>query len=171
MVGRRTVTRVIVRETRREEGVGVGGWREQVCHTAEGTGRRREGRQEMQETDHTEQMRVEEMVRVMWWWYLKGLSTAKYWSQATSRVERREREATTWLIDWQSRHWAVAWDGSNVSKAARGRRRRVEDTLTSSRLMIRVLEVVLKDSFLAKTMRRERLTARERSMVRARMER
>ena len=95
MVGRRTVTRVIVRETRREAEVGEGGGREQVCHTAEGTGKSREGRQEMQETAHTEQMRVEEMVRVMWWWYLKGLRTARYWSQATNKVERRDREATT----------------------------------------------------------------------------
>ena len=65
----------------------------------------------------------------------------------------------------------MAWEGSTVSRAARGRRRRVEETLTNSRLMIKVFEVVRRDSLRANTMRRERLTARERIMMRARRER
>ena len=70
MVGTRTVTRVMVRETRSEMMVGFGGWSEQVCHTVEGTDKRREGTQERQEITQTELMRAEEMPRVMWWWYL-----------------------------------------------------------------------------------------------------
>ena len=64
------MTRVMVRETRSEMVVTFGGWSEQVCHTVEGTGRRREGTQERQEITQTELMRAEEMPRVMWWWYL-----------------------------------------------------------------------------------------------------
>ena len=55
-----------------------------------------------------------------------------------------------------------------LSKATNGSSRRREVTFTNSRLMINVFEVVLKDSFLAKTNSRERLTKKERRRIRAR---
>ena len=51
-----------------------------TCQRGEGAVRKREGRQERREIVQTEEMRAEEMALVMWWWYLKGLSTARYWS-------------------------------------------------------------------------------------------
>ena len=57
-----------------------------------------------------------------------------------------------------------------LSRATKGSSSRREVTFTRSRLMISVFEVVLKDSFLAKTSRRERFTMKERSRRRARRE-
>ena len=55
-----------------------------------------------------------------------------------------------------------------LSRATKGSNRRREGTFTKSRLMINVFEVVLKDSFLAKTRRRERFTMKEKRRRRAR---
>ena len=38
------------------------------CQRGEGAVRKREGRQERREMVQTEEMRAEEMARVMWWW-------------------------------------------------------------------------------------------------------
>ena len=57
-----------------------------------------------------------------------------------------------------------------LSKATKGSSSRREATFTNSRLIIRVFEVVLKDSFLANTNNRERFTRKERKRSRARRE-
>ena len=57
-----------------------------------------------------------------------------------------------------------------LSRATKGSSSRREVTFTNSRLMISVFEVVLKDSFLAKTSRRERFTMKERRRRRTRRE-
>ena len=86
-------------------------------------------------------------------------------------MERREREATTWLTAWESLHWreAIMLMG-RLSRAIKGSRNRREVTFTNSRLMISVFEVVLKDSFLAKTSKMERFTIKERRRRRKRRE-
>ena len=83
------------------------------------------------------------------------------------------KKDTTWLTACERKHCTVALaiDVSSVSRAARGRSSKVEETLTRSRLMIKVFEVVRRDSLRANTMSKDRLTARERIMVMASMAR
>ena len=63
--GNSTVMKVVAREARR--GGREGEWWLHTCHRGEGTVRKREGRQERMEMVQTEDMRTEEMARVMWW--------------------------------------------------------------------------------------------------------
>lgn len=56
----------MAREARRGGREGEG-WLH-TCQSGEGTVRKREGRQDRREIVQTEEMRAEEMVRVMWWW-------------------------------------------------------------------------------------------------------